>query len=313
LLWALITTGCLAAAGTLAADYELAGRIVPEVQASVSLHGATRPFQSAALSDTRGRFRFRRLAPGAYTVAVFGPDFGEARQTVEVSPGVADRAGRVTITLRLESAKFDSDEIRRRATITARQLSIPDRARREYEEALKRLSRPDVEGAVARLQRAVEIAPHFPAAWNQLGTIAYQSGKYAEAERHFRRALAADPQAFESLVNLGGVLLNLGKPTEALQYNLHAVLRRPNDALANSQLGMSYYLERNSELAEKYLRIAKQLDPAHFSHPQLLLSEIHLLRNERAAAIEELEDFLKRHPDAPQAADVKAAISRLRQ
>jgi len=107
------------------------------------------------------------------------------------------------------------------------------------------------------------------------------------------------------MVNLGGVLLNLGKPDQALQLNLYAVLRRPTDALANSQLGMSYFLTRKPDLAEKYLTTTKQLDPAHFSHPQLLLSEIHLQRNEHTAAIEELEDFLRRHPDSPEAAGRK--------
>ena len=65
-----------------AADFDLVGQIVPEAAASVSLHGATTPFESATLSDERGRFRFRKLAPGAYTLAVFQPAFGEARQTV---------------------------------------------------------------------------------------------------------------------------------------------------------------------------------------------------------------------------------------
>ena len=304
----------LLASGAVAADYELVGRIVPETEASVSLHGATKPFESATLSDLRGRFRFRKLAAGTYTLAVFEPERGEARQTIEVGPGMADSKGRVNVTLHLGTVRFESnDPRRRRATISARELSIPARARQEYEEAQKHLSRPDVDGAIARLQRAVEIAPQFSAAWNRLGTIAYQSRKYAEAENYFRKSLAADPQAFEPLVNLGGVLLNLGKPDEALQLNLYAVLRRPSDALANSQLGMSYFLSRKPDLAEKYLTIAKQLDPAHFSHPQLMLSEIHLQRNERAAAIEELEDFLRRHPDAPEAAGVKATITRLRQ
>src|SRR6185369_16212239 len=98
-------------------------------------------------------------------------------------------------------------------------------ARREYAEAQKRLSRPDAPAAVAHLQRAVEIAPQFAAAWNQLGVIAYQSRQYPQAEEHFRRGLAADPQAYEPLVNLGGVLLNLGRVDEALEYNRYAVSR----------------------------------------------------------------------------------------
>ena len=297
-----------------AADFDVVGQIVPEAAASVSLHGATAPFESATLSDERGRFRFRKVAPGAYTLAVFQPAFGEARQTVEVGPGVADSPGRVKVTLRLESGKFESDDARRRgATVSTRELSIPARARREYREAQRCLSGRDVAGAVAHLRRAIEIAPRFAAAWNHLGTIAYQGRNYKEAEDNFRHGLAADPEAFEPLVNLGGVLLNLGRVDEALQYNLHGALRRPNDALVNAQLGMSYFLSGNLDLAAQYLTLARQIDPAHFSHPQLLLSEIHLRRNERAAAIEELEDFFKRHPDAPETPEVKSTITRLKE
>jgi outer membrane protein assembly factor BamD (BamD/ComL family) len=74
---------------------------------------------------------------------------------------------------------------------------------------------------------------------------------------------------------------------------------------------MSYFYRGDLESAVKYLTISKQLDPAHFSHPQLLLAEIHLRRNEREPAVSELRDFLKLHPDAPEAAEVRAQIARI--
>ena len=145
--------------------------------------------------------------------------------------------------------------------------------------------------AVAHLKRAIELAPQFSAAWNHLGTIAYQTGQYVEAETDFRKGLDADPDAYAPLVNLGGVLINLGKWDEALEYNRRAVLKSPNDALANSQLGMSYFYAGQLDSAEKYLTTAKQIDPAHFSHPQMLLAEIHVRRNEPEAAAGELQDL----------------------
>ncbi|MGH9664396.1 MAG: tetratricopeptide repeat protein [Bryobacteraceae bacterium] len=307
----LVAVLILAALDASAAAYQLEGRIIPATEASVTLHGATMPFESATLSDHRGRFHFRKLAQGTYTLAVFEPEHGEARLTVEVGPGVADTKGRVTVTLHLRSSSFEAHE--RGATVSARELSIPAKAQREYEDAQKNLSRPNVGAAVAHLQRAVGIAPQFSTAWNQLGTIAYQHQKYPQAAGYFRKALAADANAFEPLVNLGGVLLNLGKVAEALQYNRFAALRRPNDALANAQLGMSYFLAGNLDQAEKYLTTSERLDQAHFSHPQLLLAEIHIRRGETAAAIAQLEDFLKRHPDATEAPQVKDTIAHLRQ
>jgi len=191
-------------------------------------------------------------------------------------------------------------------------LAIPDQARREYEEAEKKLAKRDVEGAVAHLERAVELAPRFAPAWNNLGTIAYQSRAFPRAETCFRKSLEADPDFYQPLVNLGGVLINLAKFDEALRYNLYAALTRPNDALANSQLGMNYFFLDKPDLARKYLTAAKRLDPAHFSHPQLILAEIDLRQKDRAAAVGELEEFLQYHPDSPEAGKIKENIAKLR-
>jgi tetratricopeptide (TPR) repeat protein len=293
-----------------AARYEIVGRIEPPVRASVHVYGSTAPFNTSALADAAGRFRVGRLAPGTYTVSVFLPGRGEARQTIAVGPGTADKRNRVAVTMTLEDARLQRDT--RHGTVSARELAIPDSARREYAEAQRLLGRPDVEGAIKRLERAVEIAPQFSAAWNNLGTIAYQTAEYPRAEEYFRRALEAEPGAYEPLVNLGGVLLNLQKFGEALEYNLHAVLMRANDALANSQLGLTYFELGRLELAEKYLRSAIKLDPGHFSHPQLPLADIYLRRGEPERAVEMLEHFLRRHPDAQGADGIRAAIAKLK-
>jgi tetratricopeptide (TPR) repeat protein len=113
------------------------------------------------------------------------------------------------------------------------------------------------------------------------------------------------------VVNLGGVLVNLGKWNEALECNRRAVLKSPSDALANSQLGMTYFYLGKLDSAEKYLTAAKQIDPGHFSHLQMLLAEIHLRRNESGAAAGELQDLLARHPDLPNAAQIKEEITGL--
>ncbi|MEX2260309.1 MAG: tetratricopeptide repeat protein [Bryobacteraceae bacterium] len=286
--------------------FEIRGQVFPEARAAVSLHGATTPFSDSTLSDGRGRFRFRKLSAGSYTLVVYVPGSGEGRQTVAVGPGTADKRGRVEASIRVSS------EVHGRGTVSVRQLAVADRARGEYENARKKLSRRDVTGAVEHLERAVEISPQFAEAWNYLGTIAYQSGDYARAEGLFRKALDQDAEAFEPLVNLGGALLSQGKFEEAMRYNQYASLARPNDALANSQLGMNHFYLGRLGPGQKHLEIAKKIDPAHFSHPQLILAEIHLKRKDTRAAIAEMEHFLKHHPDAPNAAKVREEMERLK-
>lgn len=277
------------------------------------MFGATSPFQAQALSDESGRFQFKKLRAGAYTVSVFLPLHGEARKTIEVGPGTSDSRGRVRLDLRLTEADFEySDSVRRQHAVRAGELTISDAARREYDQAAKDLTRHDSESAAQHLRRAVELAPQFGNAWNELGTIYYQTQKFDRAEECFREALAIDPQAFEPLVNLGGVLITVHNLDEAWRYNGLAVLMRPDDALANSQMGLTYFEMGSYDLAIQKLEKARQLDPAHFSHPQLVLAEIHLRRGEKAAAAEALADFLAHHPDWPQAAKMRQEITELK-
>lgn len=294
--------------------YDLNGTIYPASSLTVFLHGATTPFENSTVSDSDGHFHFGKVPSGTYTLAVVTAARGEAVETIEISPRLVDSKGRLDIALKLDSSKLESEGGRGTlATISATYLSIPDRATKEYEAAQRCLTHSDSTCASTHLERAVTIAPRFTVAWNQLGTIAYQMHRFSEAEGDFRNALETDPDAFEPLVNLGGALLNLDRPREALRYNQNAVARRPNDALANSQLGLTYFELNDLDKAEQFLKTAIQLDPAHFSHPQLTLAEIYVRRGDRAAAVEQLQDYLKRHPDSPQAPGVRAMVTELRQ
>lgn len=290
-----------------AADFELIGHVQSEQRLPVFLQGATTPFHTTTEADLKGWFRFRKLPAGAYVLEV-----GAIRRTVEVGPSLADSKGRVNVTIDLRGVEADP-ETDSRSRVSVRELSIPKEAWREYEAAQKALGRRDVSGATDHLNRAVVAAPQFSIAWNNLGTIAYQTGQYEEAERDFRKSLEADPDAYAPLVNLGGVLINLANWKEALEYNRRAFLKSPGDALANSQLGMAYFYSGQLDLAEKYLTAAKQIDPAHFSHPQALLAQIYLRRNQPEAAIAEWEDLLKQHPDLANALTIRAEIAEIRQ
>ena len=297
-----------AAAQAQGQTFEIVGRVEPAVRASVTLHGATSAFTSSTLTAADGRFRFRNVAAGQYVVIAFSPGYGERRTTVDVGPASADPRRRFEMTVRLD----ENTHVGAGAKVSAAELSVPDSARKEYNEAQKCLTRRDVPCAIARLERAVEIAPRYAGAWNNLGTIAYHAREYPKAESYFRRSLEADPQAYEPLVNLGGVLLSLNRPEDAYHFNLHSVLARPMDALANSQLGMTYFMLGKPDLAEKYLLEARKLDPAHFSHPQLFLAEIYLRRRETAKAADALEEFLRHHPNSPNADKMRAEVDRLR-
>ena len=299
---------------------ELRGQVVipPEAvlrgkRISLTLVHVNTAFHERTRADSKGRFRFKKIPPGTYGLLIVIPGAGEMRSTVDVTPAFADERGRVE-----KQFAYDAETLAKEAVpanqgmVSVRQLSIPRKARREYSEARDDLRRHKVESARKHLEKAVEIAPQFLEALNYLGVLAYQRDEFAVAENYFRQALQLDPEAYEPLVNLGGALLALGKTEEALEINRQAQTARPQDALANSQLGLSYYLLGNDEEALNYLLLTTQIDPAHFTNPQIPLANIYLRNSNEEAAIEELEDFLERHPDSPDAGSVRALLARIR-
>lgn len=290
--------------------YELRGKVEPAPgRAVVAIYGATSPFNLRTIINLKGEFRFKRLEAGAYKVYVFAPGAGEVEQTVAVGPSTADKKRRVRVTIPFDSP--DISAVKEQHTASVGELSVPAPAKLDFVEARRLLGKKDVEGAIRSLERAVERAPQFVAAWNELGTIAYLSKRYQDAERYFRKAFELDPAGFAPAVNLGGVLLNLSRPTEALKYNTYALGLRPNDALANAQMGINYFLLGELDRAIPFLQEAKRRDPAHFSHPQLTLADIYLRRGEVQAAAAELKDFLARHPDDEQAPKVREQLRSL--
>ena len=202
------------------------------------------------------------------------------------------------------------------STVSTKQLSVAREASKEYSKALKRLEKEDSAGAIKHLERAVEISPHFSAAWNHLGTIAYMSRQPSRARNCFKQAVEHDPDSYAALVNLGAALLALGILDEAIKVNSRAVGLRGDEPLARSQLGLTYLKLGRLDEAEKELKLAKQLAPEHFSSPQLTLAEIYHRRDDFAAVASEIKEYLRYHPDSPAAPrltlQLQAARDRIR-
>jgi len=272
-------------------------RTFPEV----NLRGATTPFDRQTQAGPDGRFRFKKIPPGMYTLSSHVNHAGEVRKTIVVGPGLADSKNKIVADLIYDSPAAGGNA----PTVSATELSVPDKARTAFLHAKKCLSRQDVHGAIQALKKAVSIAPNFTIAWNELGTISYQTRQYSQAEVYFREALKQEPDSYPPLVNLGGTLLSLNRLQEALPLNQASVKARPEDPLAHSQLGTNYFYLGQVEKAEEHLKEAKRLDPNHFSYPQILLIEIYLQKNRLSEAIAEMDEFVRRYPDSEWSKKIK--------
>jgi tetratricopeptide (TPR) repeat protein len=318
LVWALLgACGLFAQSPNEPQKFELNGQVrlaQPQrprrLVAYVALFGNTTPYSTYMWTDFSGKFKFKKVPPGSYSLHVELRRLGEKHLTVEVSPSLADRKSRIYHIITVEPS--GSLAARQKPDVVSlRELSIPEKARSLSLGAEKKLSKNEIEKGIAMLERAVNLAPHFVAAINRLGTIFHMQKEFPKAEQYFREALEKDPTAYAPLVNLGGTLLALGRFQEALALNQRAVAARPLDALANAQLGLSYVNLKEDEKALGYLVRTKQLDPQHFTFPQLALADIYHRQKKTELALRELQEFVKLHPDDIQAKLIRKQIEQL--
>ncbi len=302
----------LCAAAAASETLALRGTVTPELPRGIAMISAVaRAFYDEA-PVRNSAFVFKKLEPGAYTLTVFDPQWGPTSRTVEVRRSFAGDSGRVDIRIVLDrSEDARRRTIERESSVSLGDLAVSPKARAAFKAARRRLAKGDREGGVARLLQAVELSPGFVGAWNELGTIAYKADDYEQAEEYFRAALRHDPEAFPPMVNLGGALLSQQRIDDALPYNLMAQSMRPNDALANAQLGMNFFYKQQFDKARRHLVRAKEADRGHFSHPQFFLAEIYARAGQPRAARRELEELIRLHAGAPAAEQARQALARL--
>jgi len=106
---------------------------------------------------------------------------------------------------------------------------------------------------------AVQIAPRFARAWNNLGIAAAHLGRPAEAIEDYRTAIESDPELAAPRNNLGSIYLAQGKIAEALLALDAASRLEPKGSHIQYNLALARLQAGDKEGAAEALRRAIQL------------------------------------------------------
>jgi Flp pilus assembly protein TadD len=118
------------------------------------------------------------------------------------------------------------DDTQAAARLDALVTQYPQYAGPMVNRALIHARRGEIDNALALLDRAVAVCEHCAEAWNQLGILLRQTGRFAQAEEAYQKAIAANPQYASVHFNLGVLYdLYLQRPELALeQYETYVAL-----------------------------------------------------------------------------------------
>ncbi|WP_266997043.1 tetratricopeptide repeat protein [Streptomyces sp. NBC_00354] len=127
--------------------------------------------------------------------------------------------------------------------------------------ALMQENQQDSKGAARTFRRVVELDPHNKLAWYNLGVIAQQDGKAADALASYDKALKIDPSFTSALFN-EAILLKPAEPDRAAGLLKRAVAADPKAATAHLHLGHILADQGRTDEAGGAFRRAVAVDPS---------------------------------------------------
>jgi tetratricopeptide (TPR) repeat protein len=139
--------------------------------------------------------------------------------------------------------------------------------------------RKEYDQAEACQQRALAIAPNFPAALNNLGSIWRERGDHEQALDCYRQASAARPNYLEPLNNLGALLLEEDRIPEAVTALEQALKLNPDYAEAICNMGGVHLAREENETALAHYRRALTLRPVYVEAQMGLAKTMQALEN----------------------------------
>jgi Tfp pilus assembly protein PilF len=278
--------------------------------------------ENQVVTTRDGDFEFVNLPQASYEVVVKHQGYYPAFERAEFfyDRNSAPRAEVIRVEINLKPLESTTNE---KAGSTFVQ-DIPPAAKAAYDQAITKLREGQAVEGVALLREATSIfADYFDAhvalgarllderkpdealgelekarlindrdarVYQLFGVLMAGQQKYATAEWAFRAAIDRDPLAVPSIFNHGMVLIELS--------------RSETDA-KKKQVQLS--------LAEKDLNRALELTHDRYYPAYLQRSRIHEMRENKKAAVRDLEAYLKLNPASPKATEIREKIARLSQ
>ena len=273
------------------------------------------------LSDVNGRFSFRSLRAGNYTVIVEGGEFFETvRENVFIDP-YSVASGRTTagsvpvsrpITVQIYLRPKQQGPSNKPGVLNAALASIPKAAVAFYEKGLEFARSGETDKAIEQFKRAVELHPDFALALNELGVQYMRKGEFNKAADALGKVVQLSPDPPEPRLNYGIALFNQGKAPEAEIQLRDAVKKNDNSFAAHHYLGMTLVKKKNYADAEIELRRAIELGGPKAVLTHKVLGGVYWQVGKFQQAAEELEMYLKLEPKAGDAEKIRGTIKDLR-
>jgi tetratricopeptide (TPR) repeat protein len=199
------------------------------------------------------------------------------------------------------------------STVSETALKAPEPARKAYGKGVEAMTDEKWSSAQKNFEKAVEIYPDYAPAWSDLGQVLKEQSKGTEARAAWEHAVQSDPKYIKPYIQLTMLDLEEKRPEDAVTIGGRAVAMNPLEFpelyyyFAAANFNLKQY-----EVAEANARRAVDLDKDHeVPRAELLLGTVLIAKHDRTGALEHLRKYLDLFPKAPDADQVRRTVAAL--
>ena len=260
-----------------------------------------------ASTDDNGKFAFRGLTSGTYTIIIDKEkEFEPFQQAVDIIQLRGSPPTTITMSVRLE---LKASALPKPGVLDAAVANLPERGKTLFAKAQELAKANDHAGAIEQLVLLTTEFPKFMFGFNELGTQYLQIGDPEKADAAFQAALQLDAEAFQPQFNHGMTLVLLKRYSDA-----EPVLKKAKSM--NEQSGpVKYFLGTalanlgKFDEAEKELSAALTMGGNEMVEGHRILAIIYNSKGDKKRAAAELETYLKINPTTPDAEQLKKVLA----
>jgi Flp pilus assembly protein TadD len=265
------------------------------------------------IADSAGNFTFENVEGGIYTIQIEMEGFEQIEQQVNVMDGFSSGTTTVLIAPKPIAPADKSNS----ATVDASDFlsGYPKKAVELYKKGMDNKKKGKNDQAVKYFEQAIDIAPNFYAAHNQLGVAYKEAGRKDDAEREFLRAHELNRADADPLINLTSLYIDQDQPGRAVETGEQAVKANSRSASAFFSLGMALYKFAMLDRAETALKKALELAPKMFQ-VRLVLANVYMKQHRYDNLMEQLDRYLAENPNGeqrPAVEDMRRTLIQARQ
>jgi len=273
----------------------------------ILLEGVDGSIVDKTISLPNGQFRFDHVKIGRYHIVIEGERFENVRQPLQLDARVF---GAVNVDIRLYPRPGLA--INNPGSSAPRPLvNVPRNAQKEFEKGLEEQRKGDVKKAVARYEKALQLAPNFYEANLQLGLYHLKAGNRIEATRLIEQAVKSNPISLSGRLSLARLYLQ----TEEFKKVIDTLKDAPygiGSPDVHFLIGLAHYkLDELSE-AEQALLQSVQLAPDTMGPGYLQLYNLYMKTRQPAKALRELDTYLEKFPNAADRSTIQDIADKLR-